>query len=155
MESLTLVFESCNMILTRANEMPSIDDLAATAGRLTRFMSDTSGQVLGQLEEFGGDIADVFNGDAATVKGVEARFLTDLAPNGHYALPLSLTYTYIDGRFDTDIADTDFFGNVSVGDPIPYVPEHQLHGTLGVEWQDWRASLGVNYIDEVCTRVSE
>ena len=52
------------MILTRANEMPSIDDLAATAGRLTRFMADTSGQVLGQLEEFGGDIADVFNGDA-------------------------------------------------------------------------------------------
>ena len=37
------------------------------------------------------------------------------------------------GEFDTDIADTDFFGDVRAGDPLPYIPEQQFNATLGVD----------------------
>ncbi|MFT7467072.1 MAG: Fe(3+) dicitrate transport protein, partial [Candidatus Pseudothioglobus sp.] len=70
------------------------------------------------------EIGDAFNGDAATVQGLELVVEADLNQRGSVSIPVNFTYTYIDGTFDTDIADTDFFGNVSAGDPIPYIPEH-------------------------------
>ena len=120
------------------------------------FVSDYD-NILGECTSSSGTsctVGDAFNGDAATVAGVEALLSTNLTPNRTFSTPLSFVYTYIDAEFDTDIADTDFFGNVSKGDPIPYIPEHQLRVTTGLEHTRWRAYASVNYVDEVCVRAS-
>lgn len=99
-------------------------------------------------------IGDAFNGDAATVAGVELLAATDLGNPAGLSIPVSLSYTYIDGEFDTDVADTDFFGDVSAGDPIPYIPEQQWQARVGLAQGRWSVDLSANYIDEVCVRAS-
>lgn len=99
-------------------------------------------------------IGDAFNGEAATVQGLELRFAATLLPKRRMSFPLELAYTHISGEFDTDIADTDFFGDVSKGDPIPYIPEHQINLTLGVQHARWHLFLAANYVDAVCTRAA-
>ena len=120
------------------------------------FVSDYD-NILGECTSSSGTdcmVGDAFNGDAATVAGVEALLQTNLTPNQAFNMPLSFVYTYIDSEFDTDIADTDFFGDVSKGDPIPYIPEHQLRISVGIEQPKWSAYVSANYVDEVCVRAS-
>ena len=78
----------------------------------------------------------------------------NLSRSADYALPVSINYTYLDGEFDSDIADTDFFGDVTAGDPLPYIPEHQLRATFGFERGRGGAYLNANYVDETCVRAS-
>lgn len=100
------------------------------------------------------EIGDAFNGDAATVTGLEMLLSNRFELSRKLTLPISLSYTYIDSEFDTDIADTDFFGDVSAGDPIPYIPENQLQFSAGLESASWQANVNINYVDKVCTRAS-
>ncbi len=122
----------------------------------TWFLSDYD-NLLGECTASSGTdcaIGDAFNGEAATVQGLELRFAATLLPESRVSLPLELAYTHISGEFDTDIADTDFFGDVSKGDPIPYIPEHQLNLTLGAQHARWHLFLSANYVDAVCTRAA-
>ena len=70
------------------------------------------------------------------------------------SLNTQLAYTYIDGQFDTSIADTDFFGDVSAGDPIPYIPEHQFQLSVSLDAAKWQLSANLGKVDAVCTRAS-
>ena len=97
-------------------------------------------------------VGDAFNGDAATVQGIEVALSANLAADSAYRVPVALSYTYTDAQFDTDIADTDFFGDVGKGDPIPYIPEHQMQLSLGYESSNWGAYLNTRYSSAVCTR---
>jgi Fe(3+) dicitrate transport protein len=100
------------------------------------------------------EIGDAFNGDAATVQGIEFTLQTELAAFHTIRVPLNVTYTMIDSKFDTNIADTDFFGDVSAGDSIPYIPENQGQVTIGLEGSNWNVYLNGVYVDAVCTRAS-
>jgi Fe(3+) dicitrate transport protein len=125
-------------------------------GEVIGFLSDYD-NILGECTASSGSdctIGDAFNGDAATVKGIEVLLAADLAANSELNVPISLTYTYINAEFETNIANTDFFGDVSAGDPIPYIPDHQLRFTVGVEYSNWGAYINANYVDEVCVRAS-
>ena len=125
-------------------------------GEVIGFLSDYD-NILGECTSSSGTdctVGDAFNGDAATVAGVEALLSFNLAPNRVFNVPLSFVYTYIDAEFDTDIAATDFFGDVSKGDPIPYIPEHQLRVSAGIEHPRWTAYISANYVDEVCVRAT-
>ena len=125
-------------------------------GEVIGFLSDYD-NILGECTASSGTdctIGDAFNGDAATVAGVEMLFSTDLIPSPTFKVPLSLVYTYTNAEFDTDIADTDFFGDVSKGDLIPYIPDHQLGLSVGVEQSRWGVYLSANYVNEVCARAS-
>ena len=85
------------------------------------FLSDYD-NLLGECTASSGtdcEVGDAFNGDAATVKGLELVASTGFAVAGSIHIPATLAYTYIDGTFDTDVADTSFFGDVSAGDPLP------------------------------------
>jgi Fe(3+) dicitrate transport protein len=99
-------------------------------------------------------IGDAFNGDAATVAGLEFILSSAFNLDSGLAVPLTLSYTHINGEFDTDIASTDFFGDVSAGDPIPYIPENQLQFSIGLESVKWGIQANANYVDEVCVRAS-
>lgn len=120
------------------------------------FLSDYE-NLLGECTSSSGsncEIGDAFNGDAATAKGLEVLISKAWSLDGGVTIPMTLSYTYIDGEFDTDIADTDFFGDVSAGDPIPYIPENQLQFSLGLDAGVWALNANVNYVDEVCTRAA-
>lgn len=123
---------------------------------LMAFSSDYD-NLLGECTSSSGsdcEIGDAFNGDAATVQGVEALFSNRVNLGGETFLNSQISFTYIDGVFDTNIASTDFFGDVNVGDPIPYIPETQFQLAFGLERGVWQANLNVSYVDEVCTRAS-
>ena len=100
------------------------------------------------------EIGDAFNGDAATVQGIEFVLKTELSEINGLRVPLNITYTYIDSEFDTDIADTAFFGDVSAGDSIPYIPVNQGQISLGLEANNWSTYVNAVYVDEVCVRAS-
>ncbi|XOV82455.1 MAG: TonB-dependent receptor family protein [bacterium] len=120
------------------------------------FLSDYD-NLLGECTASSGsdcEIGDAFNGDAVTVQGIELLFGTNLNPGGQIAMPLEFAYTFIDSEFDNNIASTDFFGDVSKGDPIPYIPENQLNISLGMVAGEWDVYLAANYVDEVCVRAS-
>jgi Fe(3+) dicitrate transport protein len=87
------------------------------------------------------------NGDAATVQGLEFVLKTQLTAINGIRVPLNIAYTYIDSEFDIDTA---FFGDVSAGDSIPYIPENQGQISLGLEANKWSAY--VDAVDEVCVR---
>ena len=117
------------------------------------FLSDYD-NLLGECTASSGancEIGDAFNGDAVTVRGVEFIAGTELAGSN---VPLELAYTYIDGSFDTDIADTAFFGDVSAGDPIPYIPKHQLYAMIGFVRPQWAVHLSANFVDKTCVRAA-
>jgi Fe(3+) dicitrate transport protein len=100
------------------------------------------------------ETGDAFNGDAASVLGLELLLTHDFSNHAEYSLPLSFSYTYIDASFDTDIADTGFFGDVSKGDPLPYIPEHQFLASFGFEKGRFASYLNANYVAETCVRAS-
>jgi Fe(3+) dicitrate transport protein len=120
------------------------------------FLSDYD-NLLGECTASSGsncEIGDAFNGDAATVQGLEFILKTALTEFNGIRVPLSITYTYINSEFDTDIADTAFFGDVSAGDSIPYIPENQGQISLGLEANNWSVYANAVYVDEVCVRAS-
>ena len=122
----------------------------------TAFLSDYD-NLLGECTSSSGadcDVGDAFNGDAATVRGIELQFGMELAAGRTFAVPLELDATWMDAHFDSDIADTDFFGDVGRGDPIPYIPEWQAHATVGWLHGPFEAYAGVHYVDAVCVRAS-
>ena len=100
------------------------------------------------------EVGDVFNGDAATVTGFELSMAHIFSGDGSLRFPVSLSYTHINAKFDSDIADTDFFGEVSKGDPLPYIPKNQALVKAGVEGEHWGAYVSANFIDGACVRAS-
>ena len=124
-----------------------------TTGDVTAFRTDYD-NLLGVCTVSSGvncEVGDAFNGDAATIDGLELSLSHDFSRTGSLSVPLMITYTYMDGRFDSDIADTEFFGDVSVGDPIPYVPEHALTVSAGIERGRVSAWLSGTHVDDVCS----
>ena len=145
------------------NEEESINfeaGLRASAGRLfadlTLFRTDYD-NLLGVCTASSGadcEIGDAFNGDAAIINGLEFTLTHDFSRQAGTAIPFSLAYTWLDATFDSDIADTDFFGDVRSGDPIPYIPDHELYVSIGIERNRWSAYLNAVYVDETCVRSS-
>ena len=128
----------------------------ALNAELVYFLSDYD-NILGVCTASSGsncEIGDAFNGDAATVQGIEFLLKTELGQVNGVRIPFNLTYSYIDSEFDTDISGTDFFGDVSAGDSIPYIPENQGQITIGLEGDKWTTYLNAVYVDGVCTRAS-
>ena len=97
---------------------------------------------------------DAFNGDAASIRGLELSLRRTLTLPAGTRIPLGLTYTYLDGQFDNDIASTDFFGDVQTGDPLPYIPEQQWQLAAGLERGPLAAYANLAYVGDTCVRAS-
>ena len=129
---------------------------AATQADIGLFLTDYDNLVGTCTASSGADceVGDAFNGDAATVTGIEVSVSHEIAANNGLRFPLQLTFTAIDAEFDSDIANTDFFGAVQAGDPLPYIPESQGLLSAGVEADRWSSYLSVNFIGDSCARAS-
>ena len=51
--------------------------------------------------------------------------------------------------FDSEF---DPWGDVQVGDELPYIPEHQLRATAGLESNRWRFNIAASYVGKLRTR---
>ena len=98
----------------------------------------------------GGEIGDQFDGGKVIVSGLE--FGTEYAASaGQLQIPLALKYTWTDKAEFENAFESDFepWGEVNVGDELPYIPEHQLQATVGLASTRWRVDLAANYIDKM------
>ena len=95
-----------------------------------------------------GDIGDQFNGGAVTVKGLELSAAVEPRATDTISFPLSLAYTFTDAQFDSSF-DSDFFGDVTEGDALPYIARHQLYIEAGVNAGRIAINLGVNYLSDL------
>jgi len=76
----------------------------------------------------------------ARIAGLEA-FAQAEKRFGKTLIPLTLAYTYTSATFKEDFTSSDpIWGDVQKGDPIPYIPAHQLNLSVGVE----RPTFGFN-----------
>ena len=100
------------------------------------------------------EIGDVFNGNAVSVPGLEVMLRHELAAPAGFRIPLMLAYTWMQARFEGDIDASEFFGDVSKGDPVPYIPDHQAFASIGLKKAAWSGYLGINYVAATCTQPS-
>ncbi len=94
----------------------------------------------------GGSIGDQFDGGEVTVSGLEitGSFVAKLAD---FEVPLSLRYTHTSTyEFDTAF-DSGFgpWGDVEIGDELPYIPENQLRLAAGLHADAWQLNVAASY----------
>ena len=104
----------------------------------------------------GGEIGDQFDGGEAIVSGLELT-ASYSASIGGLDVPLSLDYTWTaEAEFDNAFeSNFDPWGEVEVGDELPYIPEHQFRASAGLLAEKWTFNLAVNYIGELRTRAGQ
>jgi Fe(3+) dicitrate transport protein len=103
----------------------------------------------------GGQIGDQFDGGEVTVQGVEMSAdygWSNLGGRG-LDLPLSLRYTWTTEAEFNNAFESNFgpWGDVQVGDELPYMPEHQLRAAAGLENETWGINLAANYVGRMRT----
>lgn len=92
------------------------------------------------------DIDRQFNGGKALVAGVEASVHDDLALRPGLSLPMSAAYTFTHSAFQTRFTSGfPQFGNVEVGDRLPYLPLHQGRLTVGLAHERFHAHVGTEW----------
>ncbi|HUG52429.1 MAG TPA: TonB-dependent receptor, partial [Vicinamibacteria bacterium] len=101
---------------------------------------------------------DQFNAGAVRVAGLEASVGYDFgeATGGAVALPVRASYTFTDAEFrSTFQSGFGPWGAVRAGDALPYVPRHQLFGSVGVQGGRWQFDLSAHYVGRMWTRAGQ
>ena len=129
-----------------------------THGQLAYFLSDYE-NLTGECSGAGGcpeELVDrMFNGDRATVMGIEAEATHTFVIDDLH-IPLRGNYTYTYTRFATAfISESPTFGTVRIGDHLPYVPEHQFTLGAGFDWRFLRANLQATYVGVMRDQASQ
>jgi Fe(3+) dicitrate transport protein len=106
-----------------------------------------------------GEIGDQFDGGAVIVQGLELTtdYQFDGLMNGKLALPVSLQYTWTtEAEFKSGFdSNFDPWGDVQSGDQLPYIPEHQLRATAGIQTQNWRLNLAASYTGKMRSKAGQ
>ena len=91
-----------------------------------------------------------FNGGEVEVIGLEANLTTRFAISSTISLPINIAYTHTQAEFNNDFSSSfSQWGNVSVGDPLPYLPKNQLSIEVALAHQNWRAALILKHVDSM------
>ncbi len=167
-EQLTILGGAHKGFSTPSNE-PDVDEEASVnyelgarykngtlSAELVGFYNDYE-NILGTCTASSGsncDPGDTSNGGKAMVRGVEFTMSNVYDIGRDISMPLSLVYSHTHSEFDSSFSDTAFFGTVTKGDVIPYIPENQLAISLGLEMDRWALNASMSYVDEVCTKPS-
>ncbi|HUF23542.1 MAG TPA: TonB-dependent receptor [Vicinamibacterales bacterium] len=96
----------------------------------------------------------LFNGGKAQVYGLETAVQWNPAPalGLRSGLPMRLAYTLTHAEFrNTFQSRFGPWGNVRIGDELPYVPRHQLYASIETDHQSWRARLDGYYVGRMRT----
>ena len=104
----------------------------------------------------GGTIGDQYDGGEVTVSGLELSAGYEWQV-GRVSVPASLEYTWTSEAEFKSAFDSNFdpWGDVEVGDELPYIPEHQIRVMAGIESEQWRISLASSYLGRVRTKAGQ
>jgi Fe(3+) dicitrate transport protein len=92
------------------------------------------------------DLDRQFDAGRARIYGLEA-FAAHELPLGPVTLPFTLSYTLTQARFSNTFTSRDpIYGSVRDGDDLPYVPEHQLGATVGVDHERAGGGVSLSYV---------
>ncbi len=101
---------------------------------------------------------DLFNGGKARVLGMEASASFDLAASLQrgFSLPFRFAYTLTDGEFRNSF-ESDFgpWGDVFVGDKLPYLPRHQFYASFGIRARKWNAGFDTYAVSSMRTATGQ
>ena len=101
---------------------------------------------------------DLFNGGEVQVLGLEASGSSDLGEKLglSFRLPAHFAYTFTHGEFKNSFeSQFEPWGNVMVGDELPYLPRHQFNASLGLEKARWRLTVEANYVSRMRTKAGQ
>ncbi len=97
-----------------------------------------------------------FNAGEVDAYGLELSLGYDAAPFlniSNLSVPLLFNYTYTKAEFQNSFTSSfDEWGNVTSGDALPYIPEHQFFVSGGLVADKWAVHLSGNYVDEMRTQ---
>ncbi|MDH3954275.1 MAG: TonB-dependent receptor, partial [Gammaproteobacteria bacterium] len=98
----------------------------------------------------GGEIGDQFDGGEVRVSGLELSGAWNWQLQA-VDVPFELRYTWTaEAEFQNAFeSGFDPWGDVQVGDELPYIPEHQLRATAGLEANKWRFNIAANYVGKL------
>jgi len=104
----------------------------------------------------GGDVGEQFDGGEVTVSGLEMSSNYNWSI-GRFEVPVNLKYTWTTAAEFENAFDSSFdpWGEVSVGDELPYIPEHQLRAMTGLKAEQWRLNIAASYIGELRTKAGQ
>ena len=134
-------FDSGNLSFESIYFMNDYDNLVGT-------VTDSTGG--------GGEIGDQFDGGEVLVSGLELSTGYSLSI-GKLEVPLDLKYTWTTEAEFRNAFDSGFdpWGDVEVGDELPYIPEHQFRATAGLLAEKWSLNVAANYTGEMRTKAGQ
>jgi len=89
---------------------------------------------------------DPFNAGKALVNGFEFFIDGNFYKDEKLDLPFSLSYTFTNAKFLSNFeSNVGIWGDVSNGDFIPYIPQHQINSNLSIKYRKSELNLSVNY----------
>lgn len=96
------------------------------------------------------NIDQEFNAGEVDVAGLEATYSDTFTLTGSIDMPISIVYTFTDAEFKEDFrSDFELWGDVTGGDPVPYLPENSFTIDIGLANNQWRTNLLLRYTDEL------
>ncbi len=94
------------------------------------------------------DIGDAFNAGEAESHGVEALAKHRFEADG-FSVPVTVSYAWTVSEFEQSFrSEFEPWGDVEVGDSLPYVPEHQLSVIAGVERGPLSAFAALSHVSD-------
>ena len=91
-----------------------------------------------------------FNGGEVDIYGAEFSANGQFEFTNGLTLPIKIAYTHTQSEFQSTFDSTfSQWGNVSVGDELPYLPENQFNVQVGLTGENWQLNLAYKYIAEM------
>jgi len=104
----------------------------------------------------GGEVGDQFDGGEVLVSGLELS--ADYSFGfGTFDVPVAMKYTWTNEAEFKNAFDSGFdpWGEVEVGDALPYIPEHQWRLSAGLQNERFRVNLAANYVGKMRTKAGQ
>ena len=123
-------------------------NLGKLKGELVGFLNDYSNLLGSDLAATGGTgTLEQFNAGEVNVNGMEVLLNYNLAIKGSkISMPISFGYTFTNSEFQNSFDSSDgLWGEVSVGDEMPYIPKHQFNAALSLEHSSFEINLNARY----------
>ena len=97
----------------------------------------------------GGGSDELFNGGAVDISGFELYLRRILVDNGRIQMPLELSWTSTNSEFQESF--DGFWGEVSKGDELPYLPDTMIALNLGLNVNKLSANISMKKTSEMRT----
>ena len=97
----------------------------------------------------GGGSDELFNGGAVDISGFELYLRRILVDNGRIQMPLELSWTSTNSEFQESF--DGFWGEVSKGDELPYLPDTMIALNLGLTVDKLSANISMKKTSEMRT----